>query len=163
MEMKHIVWGMAGITGLMALIVIGIAMGAVFNPDAPPAPGVPGGAPTSAQERVLQGFDVVLWGEGRPFVRMLEPVTGESDTVNLVTYLMFEPEHAESGYMDEGGYGMKQPNPVSVENTYRLGLVYEHGLFGVPQNTSEALRCYNIAWKAGHADAEAAAHRLGRK
>lgn len=160
MEMKHAIWGMAGLTAIMATIVVAVAMSALLSTDAPPAAGGPAAPANSAQERVLRGFDVVLWGEGRPFVRMQDPVTGEYDTVNLVTYLMFEPDHAESGYMDEGGYGMKQPNAVSVENTYRLGLVYEHGLFATPPSSKEALHCYRIAAQAGHAEAQAAAQRL---
>jgi len=167
MEMKHIAWAMAGITGLIALFIVGVTMHAALSGEAPPAPGVPGGAPgssapaNSAQERVLQGFDVAFWGEGRPFVRLLDPVSGEYDTVSLVSFLMFEQGNAESGYSDEGGYTMKRPETGAVENTYRLGLVYEHGLFVTPQNRSEALHCYRLAAQAGHKEAAEAVQRLG--
>ena len=167
MEMKHAIWAMAGITGVIALFVVAVAMNAAFNTDAPPAPGVQGGPPgssapaNSAQERVLQGFEVVMWGEGRPFVRLQDPVTGEYNTISLVAYLMFEPGNAESGFADEGGYTMKRAEAGAVENTYRLGLVYEHGLFVTPVNKNEALHCYRIAAQAGHAEAKVAAQRLG--
>jgi hypothetical protein len=166
MEMKHAIWAMAGITGLIALFVVGVAMNAAFNTDAPPAPGVPGGSPGSsapanaAQVRVLQGFDVAFWGEGRPFVRVKDRYSDEFNTVNLVSYLSFEPQFAESGYSDEGGYSMQKADPVAVENTYRLALCHEHGLFGLAPNASEAAHLYRIAAMSGHAEAKAAAQRL---
>ncbi len=162
MEMKHAIWAMAGITGVIALIVIGVAMSALFNTDAPPAaPGKAAAPANAAQDRVLRGFNVVMWGDGRPFVRVADPVTGEEDTVNLLTYLMFEPDRAESGYADEGGYTMKRADPQAVENTYRLALCHEHGLFGLAPDAKEALHFYRIAAQAGHAEAQAAVQRLG--
>ncbi|MBP9890778.1 MAG: hypothetical protein KBG84_02640 [Planctomycetes bacterium] len=161
--MKHAIWAMAGITGVIALFVIGVAMNAAFSTDAPPAPGAPGSsAPANAaQERVLRGFDVAFWGEGRPFVRVKDRYSDDVNTLNLVTYLMFEPQFAESGYSDEGGYSMQKADPVAVENTFRLALCHEHGLFGLAPNVTEAKHLYRIAAVSGHAEAKAAAQRLG--
>ncbi len=47
-----------------------------------------------------------------------------------------------------------------MEAAYRLGLVYEHGLFGSAVDKSEAMRNYRIAKVAGHPQAPAAEKRL---
>lgn len=165
MDLKYTIWGMAGVTGLIALFVVGVAMHAALGNEAPAAPGVAGGAPgtsapaNAAQERVLSGYDVAFWGEGRPFVRVKERFFGEVNTVNLVTHLAFELHYAESGPADEGGYTYQQADPAAVESAYRLGLIHEFGLFGMPSNTREALYCYRIAAQAGHAEAKLAAQR----
>ncbi|CAG0985668.1 hypothetical protein PLCT2_02172 [Planctomycetaceae bacterium] len=167
MELKHIIWGMAGLTAIIALFVVGVAMHSALSNEAPPAPGLSGGAPgtsapaNAAQERVLRGFDVAFWGEGRPFVRVKDRFSDEVSTVNLVSYLMFEPQYAETGYSDEGGYTMQKADPVAVENTYRLALCHEYGLFGMAPDAKEAAHLYRIAAMSGHAEAKAAAQRLG--
>lgn len=170
MDLKYITWGMAGLTALIALFVAGVAMHAAFSNEAPPAPGAPGAvgaapgsyAPSNAaQERVLRGYDVAFWGDGRPFVRVKDRYSDEVSTVNLVTYLMFEPQYAESGPSSEGGYAYQKADPVAVENTYRLGLCHEYGLFGLAPNAKEAAHLYRIAAMSGHSEAKAAAQRLG--
>lgn len=167
MDLKYTIWGMAGVTGLIALFVVGVAMHAALGNEAPAAPGVAGGAPgtsapaNAAQERVLSGYDVAFWGEGRPFVRVKERFFGEVNTVNLVTHLAFELHYAESGPADEGGYTYQQADPAAVENTYRFGLCHEYGLFGLAPNAKEAARIYQIAAMSGHSEAREAAQRLG--
>ncbi|MCC6149982.1 MAG: hypothetical protein IT461_07015 [Planctomycetes bacterium] len=160
--MKHAIWATAGLTAIMALIVIAVAMSALLSTDAPPAAaGGPAAPANSAQERVLRGYDVAFWGEGRPFVRVKERFFGEVNTVNLVTHLAFELHYAESGPADEGGYTYQQADPAAVENTYRFGLCHEYGLFGLAPNAKEAARIYQIAAMSGHSEAREAAQRLG--
>ncbi|KAA0218623.1 hypothetical protein EDM80_00395 [bacterium] len=169
MDTRYLVWGMGGFIALSLLCVVATLLFAMGESPAAPAPGGatgaqgPGseGGSSRAQERVLRGFDVAFWGEGRPFVRIKDRFSDEVDTVNLVSYLMFEPQYAETGPSDEGGYTYKRADPKAVENTYRLGLCHEHGLFGMAADRREAAYCYRIAAMAGHSEAQVAAQRLG--
>ena len=164
MDLKHVAWALAALT-LVAVIFAGGWVLFAHESVAPSA--LPGGnasgtdSPSSAaEERVLQGFNVAFWGDGRPFIRIKPRFDDEEATIGLYQYLVFEPQYAESGYSSEGGYTMNKPDPVAVENTYRLGLCCEHGLFGSPLDKGEALRWFYVAGAAGHAEAKAASARL---
>lgn len=171
MDTKYLIWGMGGFIALSLLCIVATLLFTLAESPAAPAPaGAPGthsagpeGDSSRAQERVLRGFDVAFWGEARPFVRIKDRFSGEVDTVNLETYLMFEQQYAETGPSDEGGYTYKSADPVAVENTYRLGLCHQYGLFGLVSDPKEAAYYYRIAAMAGHAEAKEAANALAAR
>ncbi|MCB9932928.1 MAG: hypothetical protein H6841_05825 [Planctomycetes bacterium] len=118
------------------------------------------GQSTSAlEQQVLQGYEVQFWGDGRPFVRYYDPGAGEHATQSIEQALFWQAQYA-GGDFSETDFGTTPANPAGVEAAYRLGLVYEHGLFHTRVDKGEAMRNYRIAKMGGHPQAAAAEKRL---
>lgn len=124
--------------------------------SAPPSAGETQGSADGSlsvlEQQVLQGYEVVLWGDGRPFVRYYDPGAGEYSTQSIDQALFWQAQYAGGDYADSG-FGPAAADASGAEAAYRLGLVYEHGLFHMSVNKGEAMRNYRTAKMAGHPQA----------
>ena len=144
------------IVGGFLVFVIVFASG-----DSTVGPTTTGGQTASAdpkrkqmEDYVLSGYEVTLWGGGRPFVRYYDPGAIEYGEQDIYQALFWQSQALDNGLSAEPGpYG-------PAEAGYRLGLICEHGLFSYPQNLDDAARYYRIARVGGHSKGDAAAKRL---
>ena len=160
MEMRNIMIAF----GVFALLVAGFLTFVVIygSQDSTQAtsPGQPGGGPNKELEtRVLSGYEVKLWGEGRPFVYYYDPGAGEYGTQDIKTALFMQAQYGPGGEMGQMGW---EPSFEydGVEAAYRLGLIYEYGLFRYGVDKSEAMRYYRQAKMGGHGEARDGESRL---
>lgn len=111
------------------------------------------------EEQVLAGYEVKFWSEGRPFITYYDIGAADHVTGQITEVLFWQSQYAAGG--DMGGMGAPPPQGFDGnEASYRLGLIYEHGLFQYDVNRREALRYYRIAKVGGHSGGAEGERRL---
>lgn len=153
-------------TGVFVLLVAASMAGAVLLLDdgtsstsgpPQPSPEWPESAHKQMEDYILSGFTVAFWAEGRPFVNYTDSVTGEVVKQDIFQALFWMAQTVD----DMTGVRTNHGAPITgAEAAYRLGLIYEHGLFRYQKDPREAVRYYRIARVGGHAKGDEAATRL---
>ncbi len=142
--------------GFFVFLIASDSSGAAANQA---AAGIDPGTNKALEAKVLAGYEVKFWGDGRPFVKYYDPGAGEYATQDIRQALFWQAQYAAG---DESAMTGSVPGGHfdGAEAAYRLGLIYEYGLFGYGIDFSEAMRNYRIAKVGGHADAPQAEQRL---
>jgi hypothetical protein len=160
-EMKTIAIAMGAflllVGGFLTFVIIYGLDDAPTGQSGPAAPANPRNK--QLEDQVLAGYEVKLWGDGRPFVNYYDPGAGEYGTQDIKTALFMQAQYGPGGEMGQMGW---QPSFEydGVEAAYRLALINEYGLFGYGVNRSEAMRYYRVAKMGGHAGGRDGEKRL---